>query len=58
MQTSRTWKVYAVGGEHDGELVAEFKSEALAINYCYEHEDDYPLGHSIIDPDGNEVEDW
>ena len=53
-----TWKVYAVGGEHDGEYVAEFENEALAINYCYDHENDYPLGHSIVDPDSNEVENW
>jgi len=53
-----TWKVCACGGEHDGELVAEFESEALAINYCYDHTNDYPLGHSILDPDGNDVENW
>ena len=53
-----TWKVYACGGDHDGEFVAEFENEALAINYCYEHENDYPLGHSIVDPDGNDVENW
>ena len=35
-----TWKVCACGGEHDGELVAEFESEALAINYCYDHTND------------------
>ena len=56
--TMKTWKVYACGGDHDGELVAEFENEALAINYCYDHENDYPLGHSIVDPDGNVVENW
>lgn len=53
-----TWKVCACGGEHDGECVAEFKNEALAINYCYDHEGDYPLGFTVWDPEGNEIENY
>lgn len=52
------YTVIAVGGKDDGKIVAEFTSEADTINYCYDHQDDYPLGHGIVDEHGNIIENW
>ena len=52
------YTVIAVGGKDDGKIVAEFTNEADAINYCYDHADDYPLGHGIVDEHGNIIENW
>ena len=52
------YTVIAVGGKDDGKTVAEFTNEADAINYCYDHADDYPLGHAIFDGNGKMLENW
>lgn len=52
------YTVIAVGRKDDGKIVAEFTNEADAINYCYDHQDDYPLGHGIVDEHGNIIENW
>ena len=53
-EPARIWKVYSVGGEHDGEYVAGFRSEALAVNYCSVR----PSSYMIVDPDGKKLENW
>ena len=52
------YTVIAVGGKDDGKTVAEFTNEADAINYCYDHADDYPFGHAIFDANGKMLENW
>ncbi len=49
------YRVVSVGGDHDGETVASFKDEFLAANFAIDHEDEYPEGLVVIDPDGNEL---
>ena len=57
------WKVYHIGGEHDGEEIGYFEKETDAINfarnYCkkWDDEPDF-MGVSIYDKDGNEVVNW
>ena len=53
-----SWKVYACGGDHDGEFLEEFDDFDEAINYAYDHQDEYDLGCLIEDPDGEIVEGW
>lgn len=57
------WKVYHIGGEHDGEEIGYFEKETDAINfarnYCKEWDDEPDfMGVTILDRYGDEVINW
>lgn len=57
-QGTQVYEVHAVGGDMDGVTVGLFKTLNEAIDFARGHEDSFPLGCGIDDPNGDVVIDW
>ena len=57
-QGKTIYEVYAIGGDMDGVTIGLFETLNEAIDFARDHDERFPLGCGINDPDGNVVIDW